>query len=136
MDLLLLSLNHHFDSCPVIHIKLLQQAHSFTHRPAPVPQAASSLSSFFTKFTLSFRKEQRKNMRPQTISLMGIILPIITFGSLSQATWNLTAKNNVMLYWGQNGVANFDAKAGQKPLLHFCQDPNVDVCNVHTLKLS
>ena len=69
-------------------------------------------------------------MRFGTISLFGII-PIISFGALSLATWNPSANNNVALYWGQNAISaiNKQSTAQQKGLLHFCQNTNVDVCS-------
>lgn len=69
-------------------------------------------------------------MGSKKISLFGII-PIIIFSVLSQAAWNPSAYNNVALYWGQNAISaiNKQSAAQQKSLLHFCQNPDVDVCS-------
>jgi len=57
------------------------------------------------------------------------VLAISTFSALASAAWNISANNNVALYWGQNSLnaVSKDATKQQKDLLYYCKQPDVDV---------
>lgn len=58
------------------------------------------------------------------------LMALSLFASPAQAAWDLTKKNNMMLYWGQNahGAAKpTDTANFQTRLIDYCKDTNVDV---------
>ena len=110
--------------------------HTLPNTSVPWADRTISPFSFITKFGRPLQRKQKNQrneksqpaMRSKTISLFSII-STITFAVLSQAAWNPSAKNNVVVYWGQNAASSITKQpaAQQKGLLHYCQDPNVDV---------
>ncbi|KAF8427443.1 glycoside hydrolase superfamily [Tirmania nivea] len=67
-------------------------------------------------------------MRWTKISSFGFVA-VSAFSNLASAAWNISANNNVALYWGQNSfsmISNDTAKQ-QKDLLYYCKQPNVDL---------
>jgi len=67
-------------------------------------------------------------MRWTKFSSFGIVV-VSAFSTLASAAWNMSANNNVALYWGQNSfsaISNDTAKQ-QKDLLYYCKQPGVDV---------
>lgn len=67
-------------------------------------------------------------MKWTTISSFGVIA-ISAFSTLASATWDLSAKNNVALYWGQNAFSALsnDTTKQQKDLLYYCKQPDIDI---------
>lgn len=69
-------------------------------------------------------------MRWAKISSFGIVA-ISAFSTLVSAAWNISANNNVALYWGQNSFSAIsnDTTKQQKDLLYYCKQSSVDVCS-------
>jgi len=61
-----------------------------------------------------------------------LLLASTLFSGSANAAWDLTKKNNVVLYWGQNahGQANPGTTTPQKRLVEYCKDPNVDLISI------
>lgn len=64
-----------------------------------------------------------------TISVAAVVIAISTFVS---ADLDLTKKNNIVVYWGQNAIHNFDQTGArdQKRLVEYCKSTDVDVCRI------
>lgn len=56
-------------------------------------------------------------------------MAVSLFADSTDATWDLSKKNNFMLYWGQNahGSYNETDNKQQQRLIEYCKDTAVDV---------
>lgn len=109
-------------------LALLSGSTSSSHSLASsyIEPAILLIHSFFKQLSLIFL--YFSIMKWTTISSFGIAA-ISTFSSFASAAWNISAKNNVALYWGQNAFGSFnnDTTKQQKDLLWYCQQPEIDV---------
>lgn len=56
-------------------------------------------------------------------------MAVSLFADSTAATWDLSKKNNFMLYWGQNAHGSYNATDNkqQQRLIEYCKDTAVDV---------